>query len=67
MNSVQNEIDSAEESAKPRILESLTRATTVMAKEKQSNYWMTEDGQSELLRRIEARNVKPTSHLDMFD
>ena len=67
MNSVQVEIDSAKESAKPRILESLTRAATVMAKENQNNNWLTEDGQSELLRRIEARNVKPTSHLDMFD
>ena len=67
MNSVQIRIDSAEESAKPKILESLARAAAVMAKEKQSNYWMTEDGQTELLRKIEARNVKPKSHIDMFD
>ena len=67
MNFVPNDIDSAEENAKPRFLESLTRAAAVMAKEKQSNYWMTEDAQAEWLRRIEACNVKPTSRLDMFD
>ena len=39
----------------------------MMAKQNQSDYWMSDDGQTELLRRIEVRNEKPASYFNMFD
>ena len=39
----------------------------MMAKQNQSDDWMSDDGQTELLRRIEVRNEKPASYLNMFD
>ena len=38
----------------------------MMAKQNQSDDWMSDDGQTELLRRIEVRNEKPASYLNMF-
>ena len=39
----------------------------MMAVQNQSDDWMSDDGQTELLRRIEVRNEKPASYLSMLD
>ena len=63
MNSMQNVINSAEQCSNSEILESLMQAAPMMAKQNQSDYLMSDDGHTELLRRIEVRSEKPSSYL----
>ena len=67
MNSMQTVINSADQCTSSEILGSLMKAASMMAIQIQDDYWMSDDGQTELLRRIEVRNETLASHLSMFD
>ena len=67
MNSMQAVINNADECTNSEILESLMQAASMLAVQNQDEYWMSDDGQTELLRRIDVRNEKPASYLSMFD
>ena len=67
MSSTQTVINSAEQCTYSEMLDSLTQAAAMMAKQNQSDYWMSDDGQAELLRRVEVREEKPASYLSMLD
>ena len=38
-----------------------------MAKSNNTDYWLSDEGQNELFRRIAIRNQRPSSSLDVFD
>ena len=38
-----------------------------MASKSKSDYWLSSDGQTDLLRMIDVRSQKPNKSLDMFD
>ena len=44
MNPMQSVINSAEQCTNSEILESLVQAASMMAKQNQSDYWMSDDG-----------------------
>ena len=44
-----------------QILDNLRKAAGIMQDETHSDYWLTDEGQSELLRRIQARSESPPS------
>ena len=67
MNSIQTVLNSADQRTYSEILESLMQAASMMAIQNQNDYWMSDDGQTGLFRRIEVRNEKPASYLSMFD
>ena len=67
VNSMQTVIDNADKYTNAEILENLVQATSMLATQIEDDYWTSDDGQNELLRRIEARNTKPASYLSMFD
>ena len=49
MNSMQTVINSADQCTNSEILESLMQAASMMAIQNQNDYWMSDDGQTELL------------------
>lgn len=61
MNSMQTSINNADECTNSEILESLMQAASMLAVQNQDEYWMSGDGQTELLMRIDVRNEKPAS------
>ena len=65
-------IDTAK-SNNAQVLDTLRRAEELLRKKRWADYWMTEDGQQELLKKAKERNKKPTNQngyndrLCMFD
>ena len=55
------------EKSNVEILASLRKAANMMSMQDKTNYWMSDEAQSELLRRIDTRAKKPVSSLSLFD
>ena len=67
MNSMQDIIANVDERSNAEILASLKKAANMMSMRDKAEYWLSDEGQSELLRRIDMRAKKPDSGLSMFD
>ena len=67
MSSIQSTISNSDQHSNADILESLKNAARAMSKNWQTDYWVTDEGQSELLRIIDLRSQKPCPGLNMFD
>ena len=67
MSSMQSVIDNADKCTNSEILESLMQATSMLTAQGSGDYWTSDDGQNDLLKRISDRNEMPPSFLSMFD
>ena len=67
MESMQSTISNADQHSNAEILESLKKAAKAMSRNWQTDYWVTDEGQSKLLRIIDLRAQKPCTGLNMFD
>ena len=67
MNSMQDIIANVDEKCNVEILSSLQKAANMMAMQDKTNYGISDEGQSKLLRRIDIRAKKPRPGLNMFD
>ena len=67
MNSMQDIIANVDERSNAEILTSLKKAASMMSMRDKTEYWLSDEGQSELLRRIDVRAKKPDSGLSVFD
>ena len=52
-------LENANTCTNEEIIASLRRAAKAMSKKQMDEYWLSEDGQDELLRRIEERSKRP--------
>ena len=53
MNSMQEIIANVDERSNAEILTSLRKAANMMSMQDKTEYWLSDEGQSELLRRID--------------
>ena len=61
-------LSGALESTNELIIESIRRAGDILESRRSADYWNSEEGQQELLKKIEKRNQRPPSEqLSMFD
>ena len=67
MNSIYDTIANADPNTNVEVLEALKQAAKLMAKREKTDYWLSDEGQNELLGQIDIRNKKPSSSLDMLD
>ena len=67
MDSMQDIIANVDDKSNVEILTSLRKAANMMSMQDKTNHWMSDEGQSELLRRIDIRVKKPSSVLIMLD
>jgi hypothetical protein len=66
MSSMQHILDNACHCTNDELIASLRQAAKVMAKKQMTEYWLSDDGQDELLRKIDERSRKPDT-LAMLD
>ena len=66
MDSVHYILQNAGNCTNEEIIASLRQAAKVMSKKQMTEYWLSDDGQDELVRRIEERSKKPET-LAMLD
>ena len=59
MNSMHHILENAGNCTNEEIIASLRQAAKVMSKKQMTEYWLSDDGQDELLRRIDERSRKP--------
>jgi hypothetical protein len=64
---MQDIIANVDDRSSAEILTSLKKAANMMWMRDKTEYWLSDDGQSELLRRIDIRAKKPDSGLSVFD
>ena len=64
---MQRIIDNADQCTNAEIFENLMQATSMMTTQSREDYWTSEDGQNDLLKRISDRDEKPPSYLSVFD
>ena len=64
---MQSVIDNADKCTNSEILESLMQATSMLTARGSGDYWTSDDGQNDLLKRISDRNEMPPSFLSVFD
>ena len=67
MNSICYAFSKAHPNANVEVHAALKQAAKFMAKRDNTYYWLSDEGQNELLRQIDIRNKKRSSSLDMFD
>ena len=60
-------IANVDEKSNVEILTSLRKAVNMMSMQDKTNYWMSDEWQRELLRRIDIRAKKPSSGLSVLD
>ena len=61
MVSIKEILETADEKTNPEILKSIWKAADIMAKKQQNDFWLSDEGQAELLRMIDTRATKPYS------
>ena len=59
MNSMHHILENSCDCTNEEIIASLRQAAKIMAKKQMTEYWLSDDGQDELLRRIDERSRKP--------
>jgi hypothetical protein len=67
LNSMQTVIDNADKYTNAEIIENLMQATSMLTTQRSEDYWTSEDGQNDLLKRISDRDERPPSYLSVFD
>ena len=67
MNPMQDIIANVDERSSDEILTLLKKAAKMMSTMGKAEYWLSDEGQKELLRRIDIRAKNPDFGLNMFD